>query len=585
MQINKTIISRILQGCPPGRYCHFSLVLGSNDSDGEGPDGDGDIVLVTGIQASTGNIYTLPAPIPLSDFASLEEALNALNIGTFAVTPVGDGGEVKIDTPENSTLVEEQAFLLYSIEGQNHELKFNSCDCVDVAGGDCDGDEKCDYTLFRQFVDSNGGQLRFKAIKFASEASPRSIEASPTNHAIASVDARNVQWITEWIRQQSPFGDTFSAYAINNGINLLFKKSKYGVEYVLWEIITEGVSGQNIRTHRTDFTKSGCILCCPAPCGGEGQLPCNNGQNEGCNNGLHLNNLDGLCYSNCKANVVYDSASGTWVAAGGQGQSPDCLGKCQGNLVATPYGCQPPSTKVSKCSYELNVTTKDAERLTKILFCKLGERVPNSPILMGDGTALATWLNDPATGLCPAGSTTNCITVTATAVPNSGLTDYTISITDTALGCTNANFKVETTQDFVCDGEEYCQCLTPTCADIDYVINCLAGQQHDSNWLKCTDVPQGTCVNLNVLFRCSRDATTAQTFGPYETVVNASIQEVRTTASLFAQAKNYADYHKISIDAVVQTMAVSRLISAGRIPENYRLCFASNTTGQQDVTI
>ncbi|PSJ72363.1 hypothetical protein C7N43_34695 [Sphingobacteriales bacterium UPWRP_1] len=447
-----------------------------------GSDADDDPYYLVGIQTDTG-LKTFPgnAEPDMRNFVLLEDAINALGIGTFRVAPVQDD-RIEISSEDNpNTLIG----IRIRIEGQTHDILFHECNCHDVEVCE-DGVEKCNFYLFRKFETSSNDKIRFKGIKFV----------NTTLNATQPIDTEDTQAIATFINTLPEAENKFTALYSNNTLTLQANALRYKPEYVVWEVETARFSGGTQKQDKqTFFVKTDCHSDCCCCCGGEGQAPCANKIGDGCNAPLEKA-LDGVCRQKCVPGRAL--VAGNWVAAGNAGQPVDCAGKCFGNLVPTAYGCQPPNQKATVCDLGFTIETNANEKVISIVFGSLGIFKPLAPILLGaDGADVAAWLNTPETGLCPPG-TGNCVTVTATPVPNSTLTKFVFTLSGVNIEVSGTKAPITVTKQY-CGDDKYHSCVEPQgCTEQQLNLTCPYGKTFNINFARCVDNAAGSnCSNTS----------------------------------------------------------------------------------------
>lgn len=559
--LNKRTNFKIGEDCPSGNYCDFKAWIVTSDTE-EGDDGAAENAIVTGIFDGNGNTFPLATPQPIYEITLLEQELNALGKGTFKVNSDGNG-KVFIESLQNGYLF-DTAGINYTLEGDNLFLPFHRCNCNEQLQG-CDPSvEKCNYHLNRRFETSNSDNIFATSITFTGSPAPVAFPAR--------TDTKDIATILTFLRTL-PQGETARAFYQNDTFNIEFLQSQYGVEkFVFTKEFRDSTGLLQTETSETVFTKSGCQICCPNPCGGEGQPPCNNSQGDGCNNGLAVAPFDSLCHGGCKDGFTY--FGGKLIRAGGIGELPDCKGNCNTGLIVKDGVCMPPDTTNTVCDFSFEFVRNPSEKFISINMCDLGIRQPPAAILLGDGAELQEWLNSEAANICPAGSPVeNCITVTRIAEPDTtSYYRYSINIDGVAFNCNNALHKVITTTNFECDGECYSDCLVPDCETVTYTPACFAGETWSELYHRC--IPNDAVCNDPShqfgTYVCNNDVDTT-TLPPELVDLLAHTIANFDTATYLANGA-YAANHNIPRGSIDKIIAMNRLIVQYPQYEAYRLC-------------
>jgi len=529
-----------------------------------GSDADDDPYYLVGVQTVSG-LVTFPnnAEPDMRNYVLLEDALNALGIGTFRVAPVPDD-RTQITSEDNPN---QLVGIRVRIEGQTHDIPFHECDCHDITPCE-EGIEKCTYYLFRKFETSNNDKIRLKAVKFVNTAP----------YTTQPIDTEDYRAIANWLNTLPESSGKFTANYANNTLTLQAPSLKYKPEYVVWEIETATISagtvtGTQKQDKQTFFVKTDCFTDCCCCCGADGQPPCKtqNG-NNGCNAPLELH-LDGLCRPACVAGRAL--IAGNWVAAGNVGQPVDCKGKCFGNLVPTNYGCQPASQNATVCDLSFVVETNENEKLISIVFGNLGVYKPATPILLGaTGADVLAWLNAPETGLCPPG-TGNCVTANVAAIPDTNLKKFAFTLSAVNLDVTGTKDPVTVTAQYA-DTPYNTYVLPQNCTETELNLTCPHGQVFNINFARCVNVtPQSVCAGAGAF---TGAAVSCYEHRPITTGEYERNKEALIAGKIIVIQSQYNDavvrwYSTRGLATDYRGYAIHLLIAEGKLPEWEAICY------------
>ncbi len=540
---------------PCSQTCDYEVIVKSY---GSGVDDDN--YLVQSVQINAVSSVSIN-PTLITDFVELEYQLNLLGLGNFLVTPY-EGDKTKITLPQTTNKV---IGINTTLEGKPFYYEFKGCNCTE--NKPCDDTPRCNYYLYRTKVQKDGknnDSFAVKGIKFA----------SGTHNLTTAIPVNQTIEIARWLNGLTESEGKFEViYDTNDILHLQIRQAKYTPIEVYFES-TSGTAAGGMQTQQlvTEFAKSNCNKPCCNECGREGQVPCNNGQNDGCNNGLVARN--GLCLSVCKPWTA--NLGGTIVPAGLLNQPvADCGEPCKEGLVATAAGCQKSNGTLRLCTLDFNITADPNEYVTAITICDFGTFTPKSPIILGpSGIDVLDYLNNE-TGICPIGQA--CFTKLPVEDAGNNLKKYGFRLTNVNLKCTGTGKPFAVTEEFKC-AREYHTCIEPSnCHDTLVAMQCPIGSIFDlrhvkcvASELQCSDGTTDTAINANIT-QCAAYPFSAEQI----LLIRTKEQELKTSVSEVEKIENYAKKYGINSSGLYAAVAVSRLIGQGKLPDKSRYCLST----------
>ncbi len=551
--------------------CDYRLTVGTTGSDENDRPRYLTKLYIGEVGSAQAIVLQVPAP-DMRDDAATEAALNALNKGVFKVTTTrASGGDVRtmIESLQNPNLLAGIEVTYEGIAATSDEpFCQTNCNSTPI----CDPTiTRCGYSLSRSYESTPG----FTKISVSELHFSHGVQMP-----ISPIDTANLQALSTWINNlPEADGRKFQLRYENEILYIWHPDTQYEPIKVVFRVESANIlqGGTQIDYPETYFQRGDCHACCPGNCGRNGEVPCNNGINNGCNPDL-TPDLNGLCRPPCRAGTAW--FNGELVAAGGYGQPPDCKGNCQAGLVATPYGCRPASNETKVCDLVFNTEINQSGDFLGIKLCNLGTFRPTTPIMYGNGTAIAAWINDPTTGICP--DAQPCATVTRIATATTNVYRYEIKFT-------GVNFNCQTTDNPIESRYEYCHaeiksCISPTCSTQQISSDCPVGQTFNPIWLRCISAEYSCTTNAQgFTFGAVPCYTGTVTRTPeYElkrsNLINAKVAEITNDAQKYLQVKKWFEVRNLTLD--LQAYAINQLVNMGGangLPENERICFYSPT--------
>lgn len=555
--------------CPP-KICNLSLKVESY-----GSDADDKLFQLAGVQVNATTSVSLGHPVDVLNAPEMVSELNKLNLGTWYAFPT-DGGLTEIGSVDNPQELLGLKFIIENPLNAPVFFEFASCDCIELPP--CDGEQYCDYGLYREYkaIDGNpNDQFYFNGIKWTLNGTPY-VPTSPLLIDDTIGIAAFINSLSESENKAQVYYDQ-TTYKVT----IQIVGTKYVPEYVNWQGIS-GTPAGGSQTNNYQTTFGAALACrqrCCLPCGTEGAFPCPNGATNGCNTGLEP--VAGVCRKICTPWTAY--VMGQTVAAGLLGQPCAACGTpCRPGLICSAAGCQPIDMTMRKCDWAFTVATNPNEQFISIRLCDLGEfkLILPQKFLMGDGSELIDWLNNDS-GACTT-DTKDCFSITVAVDPETDLTVYTISLENANLQCAGMTKNpITTTTEFnTCKGQAYDGCVVPSNCELGtFKTTCTATQTFDSRLLKC--VPNTiSCANKTIggfsIVPCP-NAPAPNFTADEETLIISMTTSIRSNFDKIVAWEAYYKSLGIPMSEVTwRAAAIAELVRINQLPYYKRPCYSHN---------